>query len=296
MLTKPHMSPGASMSILYVNGLARSGTTALMSLLSCGKNVALPGSYPYELRIASYLSSVYHVLKDRAEKEEPWIFEDRLLDKLAVPFPFYHEELLGEWHQSSFRPLLRQAFASSLESLAWRLLGESGCKSDKIWWLEKFPSVHEEDIIDLFGCFNMLVLLRNPVDVAVSRFIANQHGIPSDMWFLSDNNSVLSIFENALAASIDLLSADGEVLQRGGSSMIVRYEDLISQPLYQIQAIARKFGITCDDLDIDMAIKHSSDLKKIHTSSISSDYATVKRSLLDSLGDNHLLSLSKIGY
>ena len=76
------------LSVVYVNGLPRSGTTLLMRMLGAFDNVAFVDAYPYEHRVASYLATAFGVLTSLRGEDDPWRFERDADRGLLSAFPF----------------------------------------------------------------------------------------------------------------------------------------------------------------------------------------------------------------
>ena len=285
------------LSILYCNGLPRSGTTLLLSLLKAFPSIAIPGGYPYELRVASYLASLNTILCKSSLSTNPWSFESSLLDTIAEPFPFCFDEDVNDWHIRCLAPAIRRELANSLQALACQLIESTALSEEPIWWVEKFPSLHEESIRDMFGNFNLITLIRDPIDITLSRISANINNIGSRQWIrdaeIRDNYVIL---KDQISGSLGLLEAEKEVSSRGGICMLIKYDSLITEPYLTLKRLGDKLGISLAESSFNKALNKSRLHQPEHETEGSRKRSNLREMLIAELTAEDIRNLGTLGY
>lgn len=231
-----------SLTILYVNGLPRSGTTFLMRLLGAFDNVSFVDTYPYEHRVASYLAAAYGVLTSLEGEDDPWRFEQDAARQLLSVFPFSGNDDCRHWFTEEFTVSVGAAWRHSLERLAVRLARQKGYTGDALWWAEKFPHTHEPQLVDCFGPFRLVTIVRHPVDVALShlRLQSGDHLL----WVKQAARDPATIVNHTARAVWDLI-ADSRAFARrhGDPPLVLRYEDAIADVPATLDRLQRHFGL-----------------------------------------------------
>ena len=289
------------LQILYVNGLPRSGTTLLMGLLQCFDQIVVPGGYPYEARVASYLAAIGRTIQSRSD--DPWQFEkDNMICKLSG-FPGYNIQIVEEWYADQLLAGLRTFLRLSLSRLAAKLAVANGSPvQEYLFWAEKFPAIHEEQIRKIFGGFRMITIIRNPVDVAVSRICANNARMKSSMWVADSDHELTTanpglVLNEEVQRTLDLIMAHKKLdVHEPGSHLIVEYEDLINSSSHVIGRISEVLGVTCDKSRVDEVLSGLEANRRVHSSSDPASRLRLVQAMKTAASEATINALSSMGY
>jgi hypothetical protein len=271
-----------SLSILYVNGAPRSGTTLLMGLLGSFKNVSYVQKYPYEHRFAAYLASTYAVLTSTTPDSSPWQFEAELPNQRLTPFPFQGDDLSKAWYSGSFRDHMKAGLRSSLEALAEGESLKRGYRGDSLWWAEKFPGRHECALVDIFQSFHLLSVTRNPLDITLSRIrlASKKDGI----WVHEGGPiNIAETVNHEIRKVHDIAMAHQEVSRRQSQPhLLLRYEDAVDDKAWALDQIATTFEF---EIDPAMAakIRARSDEERVYHSTAPMELSSADEKLREDI-------------
>jgi len=271
-----------SLSIVYVNGAPRSGTNLLMGLLGSFKNVSYVQQYPYEHRFAAYLASTYSVLTSTTPDPSPWQFEAELPNKRLTPFPFQGDDVSKAWHSGSFRNHMKAGLRASLEELAARNSTARGYRGDSFWWAEKFPGRHEAALMEIFQSFHLLSVVRNPLDIALSRIrlASKKDGI----WIHEGGPiNMAETVNHEIRKVHDIAMAHQDVARRRSEPhLLLRYENAVDDKAWALDQIATAFEF---EIDPPMAakIKARSDEERVYHSSVPMELSSADENLRQEL-------------
>lgn len=255
------------LSILYVNGAPRSGTTLLMGLLGSFKNVAYVQKYPYEHRFAAYLASTYALLTSTKPGPSPWQFEAELPNQRLTPFPFQGDDLSKAWYSGAFRDHMKAGLRASLEALAMGESAKRGYQGQSFWWAEKFPGRHESALVEIFQSFHLLSVVRNPLDIALSRIrlASKKDGI----WIHEGGPiNLAETVDHEIHKVHDVAMAHQDVARRQSQPhLLLRYENAVDDKAWALDQIATTFEF---EIDPPMAakIKARSEEERVYHSSM----------------------------
>lgn len=222
-----HFSP------LMVTSWGRSGTTWLMALLMQDPRILVYPGYPYEVRTASYWWHAARVLSgasDHLGSSHPDTFLENL--RFLGHDPWYFEDAplgdsMTDWRGG--QPLSRIAtFAKQMVDDFYCELGRKVGKSGACYFAEKCIPTHIPDL--LFGFYpraREIFLVRDFRDVMASVFAFNERrgveGFGRSAY--PDDASFVSAYAQGPLATLT-----ESWTRRSGTSLLLRYEDLIGQP------------------------------------------------------------------
>ena len=289
---------------LYLNALGRSGTTLLMRVMGAFDNVAFVDTFPYEVRIASFLACAYKVLTGESGNEDPWAFERDADNNLLSAFPYLGDEVARRWYLDEHKPLIRSALKASLEALAIKLVRRKGYLGEDVWWVEKFPHNHEAEIANIFGPFDLLTIIRNPMEVARSQLRLDLDG-NHPLWKRQTSFADIGDTVNLIVKKTNgLLTAAESFGRRNKSSrsIIVRYEEFENNSTYLVNALLKAFPFRqsqerlaslAEDLEI-LAKKHRSE--SFAKENFGSDTAIDADHIRELMSEESLGLMKKLGY
>jgi hypothetical protein len=249
-----------TMRPLMLTGLARTGTTWLMKLLSAHPGIVAVRGYPYENRTASYWLHMAKVLTEPAnhlQSAHPdqflghswWIganpfFADHLADHADIGAWFgrrYVEELVA-FCQRSTEEFYRQV------ALAQR-------QPDALYYLEKYHAASQIPALtwEVFSQAREVILVRDFRDMMSSMIAFNaKRGYA---WYGREGLNSDEAFVRQLRAGVDHLL--GCWKSRSTIAHLVRYEDLILRPEPAVRGILEYLNLDCSSATIQDMLTQS---------------------------------------
>jgi hypothetical protein len=215
------------MTPILVTAIGRSGTTLLMHLLAQAPEICVADLYPYELRFLSYYATAFKTLTNTADWDRS-MHPDRLGgDGFTVGFnPFFHSAFRSMFRRTGSHTaffsgampcILGEAFRKILLTLYTKLAEDKGKRSVR-FFAEKNNNLDQQTrdfAREAFGAAKEIVLVRNPMDLLVSRHA----------YFKTSDDE---------AAFADLLAGCRTIMNMRTNAkpdmMFLRYEDMILQP------------------------------------------------------------------
>lgn len=216
------------MKPLFVTGFIRSGTTLLVSLLDGHPDLCI---FPRETQFFMYArAELEQDLEDGLEKfiKRTWQQPQFALEN-PLPPPFdineYYQRLKKNWGVDNF------AMSSFIRSAVFtyaELMNQTDCH----WWIEKTPTTeqHAYTLKQWYSDLRMIYIVRDPraVCASVKAWQIRKGCKHQPLWVAANWNK--SVYYGSNLAKIC-------------PSLIVRYEDLLSQPTKTMKAVAEFLGI-----------------------------------------------------
>jgi len=216
----------------------RSGSTLLMQLLGTSNEIVFDRVYPFEVRYLTYLVRWAMALKEQVPPTDEWNFGTRFTEPggFVGPFPSL------EAHYWDGDAMWKQALVSTWERFSQVVFEKHGGDAHPKYYAEKsapWLSTYLKDIIP----YRVVLLVRDPRDTFLSITAFNKkRGVPD----FSRRK-----WEGDMAFAkrwVGLMRKRAEVAkkeQETTNSMLVRYEDLVSDLAGQAQRLG-------DWLDVEL--------------------------------------------
>jgi Sulfotransferase family len=270
---------------ILVDYYTRDGSTLMMRLLGSSAQIAVGGAYPFEQKYFAYLWRWSRLLASRDWDEEAWsprnlatILQERD-SALMGPPPWRRRELLettGPDEPSFSRSCFEFAWREFSRRAAVRTRLEHGSpRADVRYYAEKHLNSWLVDRSDL-PPLRVVVLLRDPRDTYVS-LLAFRDAAGADLGqrHARDDEDYLRQFIDRQRERLRWISG----LQEDGQTLVVRYEDLVSDLAGVATRLERWLGVS---LDADAVIADRR-MKWMHRTSTTTEESIGRwRSELDS--------------
>ena len=225
-------------SLIFILSLPRSGSTLLQQILG-GHSQVHTVSEPWLM-----LHPLYSLREQGIETEY-----DASLARKGL------EDFLDELDEG------RQVYLDAVRAYASRLYGAALSQSGKTFFLDKTPRYHLI-LPELRACFpkaQFVFLLRNPLAVLSSTLQA---------WFENDTRQLdgTSNYHDLTEGAKHLADA---LETFGDEAIVVRYEELVSDPQHTIDTLCRRLGISFEEDiltygDVSATAGHHGDQTRIH--------------------------------
>lgn len=260
---------------LMLTAIGRSGTTLVMQILSEHRQVLTSNFYPYEVKQSAYWMHLLKVLNDPADfdnSSHPDKFESDL--GLIGHNPYSHQEYVRQFKApESFRDYYDNRLPRSLIDFSvkrtdefYELMAASEKKHSAVYFAEKFLPTHLQSIFnDVYRSPREIILTRDFRDMICSALSFNEkrnrqafgreHAVDDFDW-------VHRVFSTGAKRVVEAWS------DRKSSVLHVRYEDLVLDPVGQVQRIFNYLEIDGSDR-LAKAIK-----EKVFNSSSSEHHRT----------------------
>jgi sulfotransferase family protein len=239
---------------LMLTSLGRSGSTWMMRVLSEHPEIVAHRWFPYELRTARYWM---HMLKVLSEPQDPYQSAEAnsfQSNKSWVGHnPFYPESMsatagLAEWFGRAYVEELAAFCQRSVEECYRRIAASQG-QTGAAYFAEK----HRPDYLpwlvwELYPRAKEVFLVRDFRDVVSSMMAFNaRHGriVLGDPRVRSHEEFARSLREQAVRRLSESWS------KRKDRAHLIRYEDLIRQPVETLRDVLDYLGLDHDDATIE---------------------------------------------
>lgn len=232
-----------------VTTLGRTGSTWLMKLLGAHPQVAVHGGYPFETRSAAYWLHMVRVLAEPAnayQSSHPDAFPDDLWS--IGHHPFYRESLMDEpalwdWFAETYPERVAALALRSIDDFYARVASAAG-RPDATRFAEKLVPGHVPWLMwELYPRAGEILLVRDFRDMACSILAFNakrgfvafgRESVGSDAEFIE---------RNLRAGAHGLLRS---WRQRGDRLRLLRYEDLVLEPVATLGALFDGLGLDAE--------------------------------------------------
>lgn len=234
---------------LFVTSLGRMGTTWLLRLLSRHPSVLAFDHYPYEVRPAAYWLHALRVLNEPADHARSSHPDDFPFDLQGIGHNPFNTGLVREvpsmdrWFSDGQLAEHVRFVQASIDGFYGALAESSGLPSAR-YFVEKAPPGHIGQLAcELYATGRELVLVRDPRDVLTSvRAFDRKRGVGG---FGTDRYASVREFVVHLRDQMAALLADWNTRQ--GRALLVRYEDLVTDPHRRLDDILGHLELDQDE-------------------------------------------------
>jgi hypothetical protein len=261
------IEPPPRLSPVIVTSLGRMGTTLLMSLLAQHPEVVVHPQYPYELGAARYLVHLLGVAcapADHLDSSHPDSFSQET-NKMGHN-PFFGDFLAADeetnhWF-SSRAPVLMGAWVQQATDEFYECLAARAGHGSARFFAEKSLPDHLPYLFhDLYPEAREIVLVRDIRDVVCSAlaFNAKRGNSSFGREWLDDDLG----FVEQLRQDLERLVVSWR--RRSERALLVRYEDLVIDPIPTIAAIFDHIGVATDSPLIEAALAAANASSELQT-------------------------------
>jgi hypothetical protein len=249
-----------TMQPLMLTGLARTGTTWLIKLLSAHPDIVAVRGYPYENRTASYWLHMAKVLTEPANHFQSAHPDQFLGDSWWIGAnPFFAGHLanhpdIGVWFGRRYVEELVAFCQHSTEAFYRQVAGAQG-QPDARYYLEKYHAASQIPILtwELFPEAREIILVRDFRDMMSSMIAFNaKRGYAS---YGREGANSDEAFLRQLRVGVDHLLNSWK--GRSTVAHLVRYEDLILRPEPAVRGILEYLSLDASSAIIDAMLTQS---------------------------------------
>jgi hypothetical protein len=235
--------PATQLSPLLVHQLARGGTTVLMRLLAAHPDVAAFGRYPLETRLALSLLHGVAVTAGAYPAEHRPDFIDGA--PLQHPTPYLTVDELGE---AAAREAFTDGIAALRDGAAAMVDGTyRALRPGARHWAEKFQFespgavITQQTALAGWPGTRQVIVLRDPRDLVCSRlsFNAKRSFGSFDLDLDDDHTSAVPVTARHVRLVLEQRAAFPD-------AAVIRYEDLVTDPVRASTELFRSLGIRYD--------------------------------------------------
>ena len=240
----PRSMSESRLAPVIVTSTGRSGSSLLMGRLARHPEILVARSHPHELKLLSYYALALNTLVSDADRKRSSDPETMLAAKnrFFVGYNPYNDAedardpLVAPFWNTTAPDILRDSFAS-LTGAHYQRIGEKTCKPAARFFAEK---VGTSDLVRqaahyMFGELSEILLVRDPRDVICSS---------KSFWKRGFEESV-----RALRGQYGVMSRPR--VERGLRQLVLRYEDLLTQPRATMADLYRFLGASVVDTDVE---------------------------------------------
>lgn len=239
---------------LMLTAIGRSGTTLVMQILGEHRRILTANFYPYEVKQSAYWMHLLKVLNDPADfdnSSHPDKFESNL--GLIGHNPYNHQESMRQFQTPErFRDYYDNRLPRSLIDFSVRrtdefyeLIAASEKKHDAVYFAEKFLPTHLQSIFnDVYRSPKEIILTRDFRDMICSALSFNEKRNRQAFGrerAVDDFDWVHRVFSTGARRVVEAWN------DRKNSVLHVRYEDLVLDPVGQMQRIFNYLEIDGSD-------------------------------------------------
>jgi hypothetical protein len=227
---------------ISVTALPRSGATLVMQMLAAHPQVAVASSYPYSGRPAAYWEHMVRVLSapaDRRESSDPDRFDADLHWIGSHPLngpPLTDSAELSAWFGREYVQELAEFARSSTSALYARVAAAQGLRAPRYYAEKREPGPTARMTASLHPRGREILVVRDFRDMACS-MLAFAHTQAGER--RGDAEFMLSLVP-ALARLVAYRH------ERGDAALVVRYEDLITEPAATLETILDHLELECE--------------------------------------------------
>lgn len=249
----------AAYTPVMVTCLGRTGTTLLMQMLADHPEIVAERNYPYETRYASYWTHLFGVLADSGDQMRPveWIpyFGNSTIVR-SNPFTFRHyphampvRHWLGKEYVERLATFCQQSIEGFYEQVA-RSQNEQGahCYAEKVY-PDRTPDLlwqinpQAREIFSVRDCRDMLC--------SIIGFVQDSERTLLGYAQVDD----VEAFVGQLRTDLSLLLTSWR--RRSDRAHVVRYEDLVANPVEVARGICNYLGVDASPLTIEQMARHA---------------------------------------
>jgi Sulfotransferase family len=217
---------------VMVTSLGRSGSTYLMNLLSCHQEIAVEPRYPFEFNGAQYWMRVLRMLIDPQERGLPSVLG------ALPPIPYYQ---LNEGSAQDHAIAAAAMCQRQVEHLYRRVCDHTHKPSARFFAEKQAPGPLQWITWDLYRGAKELFLVRDIRDVACSILAFDQK---RGFYGFGRHET-----ETAADYVVRLRNSAASVVRawrhRRSRAQLVRYEDLVHEPIDTLRDAFKYLGVEC---------------------------------------------------
>lgn len=231
---------------ILLDGLARSGTTIAMAILSSHPDIVSYQKYPFEWRPAIYWAHMFQCLArpNRAVGGAwNWDFQS---DRNRVPGFVYSDNMgsVSNWASDGYINDLAEFCKNSITSAYAAMSIEQDKKYAK-YFIEKFAGINSRYFPDIFGKSTEILVIRDPRDVFCSVQAMNLRRGRVD--FGIDRYKTPYDYLNYLCNTLKRYRTRMDYPEECLELMFIRYEDLMEKTHDTLRGLFMKLNLTHSD-------------------------------------------------
>jgi len=257
---------------LMVTGLARSGTTWMMHLLSEVPGIIVPAMYPYETRVAVYWMHTLKVLTDPADYSFSTVPDGFEINTHTLGHnPYNHPSFIERfcepaemkaWHGE--KQILRyMEFCKENIDEYYNVVEISQKQHDSKYYAEKMlPSRMQDLFYSAYEDAKEIILVRDFRDLICSAMAFNKRRNTSQFgrqYTDTDEQWIRNIGARGVTKILRSIN------ERKNKILLIRYEKLITSPHETLEIICQYLGLNVTESEIDSILTRS----KLTTKSLS---------------------------
>jgi hypothetical protein len=245
---------------IMVTCLGRTGTTLLMQMLADHPEIVVERQYPFETRYASYWMHLLGTLANPSQEMKPveWIpYFGNQTTVRGNPFAFAHyphADAISHWLGKEYVERLATFCQQSVEAF-YAQVARSQHEGDAQYYAEKvYPDRNPDLLWHLNPNAREIFSVRDCRDMLCSilAFLQNPERTLLSYAHVDDIES----FVTELADDLSLLLASWR--RRSRSAHLVRYEDLVADPVEVVRGVCRYLGIDASPCIVERMARHAS--------------------------------------
>ncbi|HYH18753.1 MAG TPA: sulfotransferase domain-containing protein [Azospirillum sp.] len=235
---------------VIVFSVGRSGSTAVMKILSSHPEISAHAKYPLENRYAQYMYHALRVLSSLPSSHSPEMmtsFSSRRATVGANPSFGYYSDL-GDFYQNTYVPSLVNDYTGLIDKFYRSIEGKDPTKV-KYFAEKSLQDQYLVNTLEKIDGSKKIILLRDPRDIMVSIKKFNERN--GFLGFGADRvNSFAEhaeLIRSALEWHLNVAGRDDP------SSFIIKYEEMFSSCKLHIERLFSFLGVSCDEEFIKQA-------------------------------------------
>lgn len=246
---------------LMVTSLGRSGSTWLMRILAEHTDIVVHRIYPYEAYNAKYwIRNIFHVLSEPINYLSANSF-DKLFN-LNIDWANYHlyrNPELQSWFNHTYIRQAADFCCQSIDSIYTQIAkNQKEYHTSLHYFAEKFGPSHVNLLLnELYPNAREIILVRDFRDMLCSSIAFSQKIGVSDFGLEHANNEaeVMAATQHRARSLLTYWQ------QRKNNAYLLRYEDLILNPVETLQKVFTYLGLTTNEAIIQTVLMQASENK-----------------------------------
>jgi len=254
---KPKLNP------ICLTTTGRSGSTWMMRLLSKHPQIVLCDNYPYEVRTASYWTHMLKVLTQPADHEESTpIFGFEQQTQWIGHNPFYsmkhiENQQIFNWFGRGYAEQLAGFCQQTIDQFYQRVANsQSQSNSEIMYFVEKWILTQNRQLfLEIYPQTREIILVRDFRDMVASVIAFNQKRGYEAFGREKAENTEEYICNAAKTQALTMVKT---WRQRAKQAYLVRYEDLLLNPLTTLEQLLNYLNLDNSSSTIKMMLETAS--------------------------------------